>query len=137
MSRHLIRAFRAGDVPALEEILRANGQLWRRDVEGGPAMLRFAANPGAVFLVAEEREAGRLLGCGRAVYDGSRAVIHLLSVHPQVQGQGIGRALCLALQQKLKALGAPTISATVGARSAGFWEKMGFHDAGVRVYLKE
>jgi len=152
MRRLVIRAFRAGDVPALEAILRANGQLWHQEVEGGPAMLRFAAHPGAVFLVCEARErgdteeeeprdaasAGRpVLGCCRGVYDGSRAVIHLLSVHPEAQGRGVGTALCRAMQRELKALGAPTVSATVGESSAGFWEKMGFCDVGVKVYLGE
>lgn len=131
----LIRGFQARDVPALEAILRANGQLAHPDVEGGAAMLRFAAHQGAVFLIAEADE--QPVGLVRGVYDGSRAVVHLLSVHPTFQQHGIGTALLQAAQEELRALGAPTVSATVAPASAAFWEKHGFKDAGVSVYLQE
>lgn len=142
MPRNLtIRPFKPEDIPVLEGILHRNSQLWHPEVEGGAAMLRFAAHQGAVFLVAEAtiptEPAPRPIGLGRGVYDGSRAVVHLLSVDPEWQRCGVGTALLRALRQGLQSLGAPTVSATVGAASVGFWEKQGFKDTGVNVYLRE
>lgn len=131
---HRIRPFLEKDIPLLEDILRRNGQLWHGDIEGGPAMRRFAAFPGAVFLVASDGD-DRPLGLARGVYDGSRAVIHLLSVHPDHQGQGIGSALLGAVKEGLYKLGAPTVAATVRPQSVGFWEKAGFQDTGGKIFL--
>ena len=54
-------------------------------------MQRVAACEAAIFLVAEVD--GMARGLIRGIYDGSRAMIHLLSVHPDAHGQGIGKAL--------------------------------------------
>ena len=54
----------------------------------------------AAFLVAELD--GQRAGFIRAVYDGSRAMIHLLSVRPACQRKGVGRALVEAMQAELQ-----------------------------------
>jgi ribosomal protein S18 acetylase RimI-like enzyme len=75
-------------------------------------------------------------GLIRAVYDGSRALIHLLSVEPGFQRKGIGSALVRAMEQQLRMRGAPSVSVTVTASSAGFWRKHGFNDLPAFLMLK-
>jgi len=87
-------------------------------------MARVAACDAAIFLVAEEN--GQIQGFVRAVYDGSRALIHLLSVHPSAQNKSIGSSLLSAVEKELYQRGAPSVSVTVTENSAGFWEKQGF-----------
>lgn len=87
-------------------------------------MTRAAACPAAIFLVADSPRGPR--GLIRAVYDGSRAMIHLLSVHPEAQGSGVGTALVEAARAECRRRGAPSLSVTVTEQSAGFWERQGF-----------
>ena len=87
-------------------------------------MRRVAECDAAVFLVAEVDN--QPCGFIRAVYDGSRALVHLLSVHPDYQHSGVGSALVDAVSEDLHRRGAPTISVTVTEKSASFWEKKGF-----------
>jgi len=59
-------------------------------------------------------------------YDGSRAIVHQLSVHPAYQKQGIGTALVKEIVKRFRQMGAPTVSATVTEESLPFWQKAGF-----------
>ncbi len=127
-----IRPFAPEDAPHLVDILCRNGQYRHPDVEGPEAMLRFAVHQGAVFLVAGRPPVGLV----RGTYDGSRAVIHLLSVHPDHQGRGLGRALAEACAAQLHDLGAPSVAATASPASLGFWEKLGFAPLDVRLCLR-
>ncbi len=133
LASHEIRPFAPDDVPYLVDILRRNGQYDHPDVEGPEAMLRFARHQGAVFLVAGRPPVGVV----RGIYDGSRAVIHLLSVHPAHQGKGLGRSLAEACAARLQAMGAPGVSATAAPASQGFWEKLGFAPLDVRLCLRK
>ncbi len=135
MSVH-IRPFVETDCERLVEILELNGQYGHPDVEGPAAMKRVAACPAAFFFVAEVD--GRSQGLVRGNYDGSRAMIHLLSICPDVQRQGIGTALVAAVEHEVRGRGAPSLSVTVTDESAGFWEKLGFGfgAADVRLMLK-
>ena len=87
----IIRNFAHSDSVELVGILKVNDQYARPEVEGPDSMKRVANCEAAVFLVAEVE--GRPRGFIKAVYDGSRAMIHLLSVHPDTQNQGIGKGL--------------------------------------------
>lgn len=98
-------------------------------------MAQAAASPSTIFLVATIGETP--VGLARAVYDGTRAMIHLLSVNPDHQGQGIGTALVMALRTALIARGAPTLSVTVTEASAAFWARLGFEQIPVRLMLKD
>lgn len=133
MNAH-IRPFVERDADQLVDILMRNGQFDHPDIEGIAAMSRVASCDAAVFLVAEVD--GEPQGLVRAVYDGSRALIHLLSVNPSAQGRGIGRSLVSAVQVELRRRGAPSVSVTVTAASAGFWEKQGFDALPVYLMLK-
>ncbi len=129
-----IREFNESDVEYAVEILTLNGQYNYPAIEGPEAMRRVAECEAAVFLVAETDNP-----CGiiKAVYDGSRALIHLLSVHPDYQRRGIGTALVNAVCEELSKRGAPTVSATVTEQSLGFWEKKGFKRTPAFLVLRE
>ncbi|MFQ6087095.1 MAG: GNAT family N-acetyltransferase, partial [Candidatus Bathyarchaeia archaeon] len=94
------------------------------EVDGPEAMKRVKACKAAVFLVCEVN--GKVVGLVRGVYDGSRAIIHLLSVHPTYRGQGIGTALVREIVKRFEEKDAPTVSATVTDESLEFWQKVGF-----------
>jgi ribosomal protein S18 acetylase RimI-like enzyme len=129
-----LRPFREEDSTALVEILRANAQYDYPEVEGPEAMKRVARCEAAVFLVAVIDGVAR--GLIRAVYDGSRAMIHLLSIHPDFQNSGLGGALVDAVWRELKARGATGVSATVAENSFGFWQRQGFERQPVFLVLR-
>ena len=131
----VIRYFKPSDTNRLVEILKLNGQYDFPDVEGPDAMNRFFQSESSIFLVAEKD--GNVHGMIRAVYDGSRAFIHLLSVEPSVQKSGIGTQLVREAEKLLRAMGAPGAAVTVGDRSSEFWEQLGYHKLPVHLHLKE
>lgn len=119
-----IRDFQVEDIEAIVEILKLNGQYGFPEVDGPEAMRRVKHCQAAVFLVCEIE--GKVVGVVRGTYDGSRAMIHQLSVHPAYQRQGIGRALVEEIIRRFQEMGAPTVSATVTEESFPFWQKLGF-----------
>ncbi len=121
-----IRPFQDADAPAVVEILTRNGQYEFPEIEGPEAMARVASCPAAVFYVACPETGGSPLGMIKAVYDGSRALIHLLSVHPDAQGKGIGKALINATLEELARRGAPTCSVLTTEAAQPYWENMDF-----------
>ena len=120
----LIRDFQLTDRDEIVEILKLNNQYGFPEVDGPEAMKRVKACSVAVFLVCEID--GRVVGVVRGNYDGSRAIIHQLSVHPAYQKQGIGTALVKEIVKRFRQMGAPTVSATVTEESLPFWQKVGF-----------
>lgn len=98
-------------------------------------MQRVSECDATVFLVAEIENS--VCGFIRAVYDGSRALIHLLSIHPDHQKKGIGRILLAAMNKELKLRGATTVSVTVTDDSAVFWERQGFKQIPVFLMLRD
>ena len=129
-----IRPFEPKDSDYLVEILKTNKQYSYPNVDGPEAMLRVAQCAAAVFLTAADNE--RAVGCIRSTYDGARAMIHLLSVHPEYQNHGIGSKLVKAAITELKARGAPTVSVTVTDASKGYWDKLGFEQVPAFLMLK-
>ena len=120
----LIRDFEVNDIDAIVEILKLNNQYGNPEVDGPEAMKRVTACEAAVFLVCEVDH--KVVGSARGVYDGSRAIIHLLSIHPSHQGQGFGAALVQETVKRFGEKGAPTVSATVTEESLRFWQQVGF-----------
>lgn len=120
----VIRDFRPEDTEALVEILKANLQYGDPDTEGPEAMLRVYQCPAAVFLVAEED--GKPVGLSRGVYDGSKALIHIVSVHPAYQRRGIGTALVRETARRFKERGATNLAVTVPGDNLEFWKKLSF-----------
>jgi len=120
----VIRDFRPDDTEALVEILKANLQYSDPETEGPEAMLRVFQCRAAVFLVAEE--GGQPVGLSRGVYDGSKALIHIVSVHPDYQGRGIGSGLVRETARRFKERGATSLSVTVPGDNLEFWKKLSF-----------
>jgi len=120
----LNRDFEPRDADSIVEILKLNNQYGFPAVDGPEAMKRVKACPAAIFLVCEMNE--KVVGAIRGNYDGSRAIIHELSVHPLYQKQGIGTALVKQIVREFEEKGAPTVSATAMEESLGFWQKVGF-----------
>jgi len=79
----------------------------------------------------------KIVGYIKGIYGDSRALIHLLSVHPDYQKKGVGSALLKAMENELKKRGSPTASVTVSEKSMGFWEKKGFKRSPVFVMFKD
>ena len=120
----MIRNFEQRDAQAIVEILKMNNQYGFPEVDGPEAMRRVKACRAAIFIVYEKQ--GKIVGAVRGNYDGSRAIIHELSVHPDYRKQGIGTALVKEIVKRFREKGAPTVSATVIEESLGFWQKIGF-----------
>ena len=120
----MIRGFEHNDADQIVAILKLNNQYAFPEVDGPEAMMRVKACIAAVFLVFEID--GKVVGVIRGSYDGSRAMIHQLSVHPTYQRRGIGRVLVEEIVKKFKEMGAPTVSATITERSFPFFQKVGF-----------
>ena len=120
----LIRDFRPEDCDALVEILKANLQFGDPATEGREAMLRVHECRAAVFLVAEDE--GVPVGFSRGVYDGSKALIHIVSVDPVHQRLGIGTALVRETARRFKDRGATNLSVTVPGDDLAFWKKLSF-----------
>jgi len=120
----LIRNLQLADVDGVVEILRLNRQYGFPEVDGPEAMKRVRACTAAVFLVCEVGD--EVVGVVRGNYDGSRAIIHQLSVHPAHQRRGIGAALVREIVKRFQEMGAPTVSATITEESLPFWRKVGF-----------
>lgn len=80
------------------------------------------------------RQGGRLVGLGNAISDGHLVVYypHLL-VHPSFQGQGIGRRILAALQERYADFHQQMITSDVDA--VRFYRSMGFERAGETVSL--
>lgn len=119
----LVRDFEAQDSETLVEILKANQQYGHPELDGPEAMLQVHECVAAEFLVAEEN--GKPVGLMRGVFDGSRAIIYLASVHPNFQRQGIGTALLYEITRRFKERGAKAISVTIPG-DAAFWRRFGF-----------
>ena len=120
----LIRDFRLKDIDEIVEVLKLNNQYGFPEVDGPESMKRVKACSAVVFLVCEID--GKVVGVARGNYDGSRAIIHQLSVHPKCQRRDIGTALVKEIVKRFKRMGAPTVSATVTDQSLPFWQKVGF-----------
>jgi GNAT superfamily N-acetyltransferase len=73
----------------------------------------------------------------RRVYDGGRALIHLLLVHPDHQHRRIGSLLVDAMKSELARRGSPGTTVTVSEQSASFWEKIGCKRLSVFLMLND
>ena len=118
-----IRSFELKDSDRIVEILKANQQYGHPEIDGPEAMRRVFECKAAEFLVAEDE--GQIVGMIRGVFDGSRAIIYIASVHPGQQRKGVGRALVRAIAQRFKERGAGNLSVVIPGE-VGFWSKLHF-----------
>ena len=91
-----------------------------------------------LFLVVEERE--KIIGTVMGGYDGHRGIINYLGVHPSFRGQGLGKMLLQAVEQKLKDLGCPQVNLLVWSNNSevlDFYEKSQYSKANDIVLLRK
>ncbi|MFX0184883.1 MAG: GNAT family N-acetyltransferase [Candidatus Hodarchaeota archaeon] len=120
----MIRDFQLSDIEEIIEILKLNDQYNMPEVDGPQAMKRFNSCNATIFLVYEINDS--IIGSIRGTYDGSRAMIHQLSIHPEYQNKGFGKRLVREIVYRFQKQGAPTVSATITENSLPFWHKIGF-----------
>jgi N-acetylglutamate synthase-like GNAT family acetyltransferase len=79
-----------------------------------------------------------LIGCGHVEMRGDRAYFGMLSVRPDLQGQGIGRALVAAIEADARAAGAGHMDiAVVNLREdlLRFYARLGYAGTGTAPYV--
>jgi len=130
----IVRPFQPSDRKQLEQILILNDQLSHPLVDGPDAMLRVSGCAASFFHVAERD--GEPIGLIRGNYDGSRAIINELSVHPDQQALGAATLLVEAAHDSLAQRGAPTTAVTVSDQSSTFWARFGFDMMPTKMMLK-
>ena len=101
--------------------------------------LLMARDPMAL-IVAEAGPGGELVGTLVAGFDGWRAQLHRLVVHPQWRRRGLGLALVEEAERRLVAEGARRAAATVvleDAHALSFWQAAGYTaQLGTRRHVK-
>ncbi len=83
------------------------------------------------------KDADAVIGFIRAVYDGSRALIHQMAVRKSNQRKGIGKKLILEICKRLKEDGAPTVSVTVTEKSASYYQSLSFKKLPITLMLAD
>ncbi|MEN2747833.1 GNAT family acetyltransferase [Sphingomonas sp. T9W2] len=86
------------------------------------------ASTGATSTVLLARDDGDVIGSVMVGHDGHRGWIYYLAVTPDLQGQGIGRALFAAAEDWLRDAGAPKVQLMVrsdNAAALGFYAAIG------------
>lgn len=80
----------------------------------------------------------RLIASVMAGYDGHRGWLYYAAIHPDFQGQNLGKALIEHAERWLENLGAPKIMLMVrhGNAAAGFYEAIGYEASEVATYGK-
>lgn len=124
------------DQPAVQHLLDLSDAVAARLYPGAfrqPLTAAALARPGiCVFLTRDQ--AGRALACAALVdlSDGA-AELKRMIVDPEHAGQGIGRALLLAMLQAARERGIPAVLLKVGIRNGEarrLYESVGFRDRG-------
>lgn len=128
-----IRQAKTPDFDRLEKILKENEMLSCLEIDGKEAMQRIYERTRKYFLVAENN--ALVIGMIRGCYDGSRAVIHQLSVDKKYQRRGIGKRLIYELASRFKQDGALSISVTSDTGSKTYYDSLGFNDLSINLMV--
>ena len=122
-----IRAATAEDVDSLLSLWAVAAENASRPADSAEAVRRLLAHDREACLVACAD--GRLVGSLIAGWDGWRAHLYRLAVHPEARRRGIGRALLDAGTARLKELGASRLDAMVlddNELGQSLWREAGY-----------
>ena len=135
-----IRKARKSDAPRMVEIMEANHHYYTPEVDGVEAIARQLRMRHNVILVSKSGK--QVVGFVLGTWDGARAFLFKMSVHPDFQKQGIGTMLVREAARLYRDMGAVTIglSAADGTggesnNAVGFWEKLGFEQIPARLMI--
>jgi ribosomal protein S18 acetylase RimI-like enzyme len=121
----VIRPARLEDIDAVRELWdeARSGHAVTADT---PERVAALIEAGAVLVAVED---GDVVGAVIAAFDGWRGNFYRLAVAPERRRRGIARALVAAGEQRLRALGAPRVTALVAfddQDAGGFWDAAGY-----------
>lgn len=123
-----IRPGVAADAPALLDFWAIAGENASRPSDDSALIENLLDRDPESLFVAERR--GEIVGTVIAGWDGWRAHLYRLAVDPGSRGQGIGRRLIQAAEDRLRALGAIRFDAMVlsdNVLGTTAWAAMGYH----------
>jgi len=124
----LIREFQPADYPAVRALWE--GMVMYRPEMDTPTALAacVARNPGLFLVAAAPADPARIVGTVIGTFDGRRAYLYHVAVHPDYRRHGYGRALLTTVLDRLWAAGAPKITLRVAAANApaiAFYRSLG------------
>ncbi|MBI3522708.1 MAG: GNAT family N-acetyltransferase [Chloroflexi bacterium] len=131
-----IREYRETDGARLRTFWLACG-IAIRPGDDDASLLRFARHNPGLFLLAEED--AHLVASALAGWDGRRAWLYHVAVHPDERRRGVGARLVRELEGRLRAMGCPKINLIVvegNTWGMRFWESLGYERAKTVEYEK-
>jgi ribosomal protein S18 acetylase RimI-like enzyme len=117
----------SGDVPELLALWAAAAENDSRPGDTAPAVLTLLERDPGACLIA--RQGDRIVGTLIAGWDGWRAHLYRLAVHPAMRRRGIAQALLEAGAARLRSLGAVRLDAMVledNELGQALWEASGY-----------
>lgn len=121
-----LREFREADYDAVLRVWREAG-LTLKPSDALPELRTLVERNPGLFLVAEEE--GKVTGTVIGAWDGRRAWLYHLAVHPAFQGRGTGRMLLEEVERRLRAVGATKLNLLVEQGNEGvtdFYRRFGY-----------
>jgi len=126
MSQIRIREFRVEEYNAVYELWKRAGLIIRPGDDLNGIKVKLDRDPD-LFLIAED--SGALVGCVLGAWDGRRGWINHLAVDPSHQRKGVGSALIIELEKRLRQKGAKKVNAQIykwNQKSLDFFKATGY-----------